>query len=348
MVDKKRITRRSALGLIAVGGFGLGAETFGFSEVTGTRGANVNTANDPQALLGIVGLLNGGAVDGDDVEIIELVNQADEQLDLDVDQSVGTGLSAADPFEDGPLAPGESTTLSVSCEGGAGSGFTTVGITVNSAVGERIRIEQLSRTFSIERDCPGGGDGSFFEVQSPETNSPIEEDEALDVEADIVNTGFDPDTQDIELDIDGTVVDTEADLSLDGGELDTVTLTWPEEDTAEGVYEVTVSSDDDSATEVVEVGVDDGFAYEIHSISAADGTGGGNTIEITVELTTDDPDAVLEIRTLRDDEERDSVEIENPGDTETRELDGRRQANEIEASLYDGDGNRRDTESIPW
>ena len=346
MVNKKRITRRSALGLLAVGGFGLGAETFGFSEVTGTRGANVSTTSDPGALLGIVGLLNGDAVDGDNVEIIELINQTDEQLDLDVDQSVGSGLSVADPFEDGPLAPGESTTLSVSCDGGAGSGFTTVGLNVNSAVGESIRIEQLSRTFSIERDCPGGGAGPFFEIQSMETNAPIDEDEALDVEADIVNTGLDPDTQDIELDIDGTVVDTEPDLTLDGGQSETVNLSWPEEDTAEGIYEATLSSDDDSASEVVEVGVDDGFTYEIHNISATDG--GGNTIEITVELTTDDPDAVLEIRTLRGEEERGSVEIENPGDTETRELDGRRQADEIEANLYDGDGNRRDTESIPW
>ena len=346
MVDKKRTTRRAALGLIAAGGFGLGAETFGFSEVTGTRGANVNTANDPDALLGVVDLLDGAAVDGDDVEIIELVNQADEPLDLDVDQSVGSGLTPADPFEDGLLDPGESTTLSVSCDGGSGSGFTTVGIDVNSAVGETILIEQLSRTFSVERDCPGGGDGPFFEIQGLETNSPIEEDEALDVQADIVNTGLDPDTQDIELDIDGTVVDTELDLTLDGGQSETVNLTWPEEDTAEGVYDATVSSDDDSATEVVEVGVDDGFTYEIHSVSGE--AAGGNRIDVTVELTTDDPDAVLEIRTLRDSGERDSVEIENPGSVETRELRGGNQTTELEANLYDGDGNRRDTKSEPW
>ena len=346
MVDKKRITRRSALGLIAVGGFGLGAETFGFSEVSGTRGANVNTASDPDALLGIIGLLNGGAVAGDNVEIIEVVNQTNEELDLDVNQSVGSGLSVANPFENGPLAPGESTTLSVSCDGGAGPGYTTVGLDVNSAVGNTIQIEQLSRTFSIERDCPGGDDGPFFEVQNVETNSPIDEDEALDVQADIVNTGLDPDTQDIELDIDGTVVDTEPGLTLGGGQSETVNLTWPEQDTAEGIYEATVSSEDDSASEVVEVGVDDTFTYEIHSISGEGA--GGNRVDVTVELTTDDPDAVLEIRTLRNGNERDSVEITNPGNVETRELRGGNQADEIEAHLYDGDGNLRDAESIPW
>lgn len=54
MADKNRITRRAALGLVGSGAVLLGAETFGFSNVTGTRSVNVETADNPEtALLGV-------------------------------------------------------------------------------------------------------------------------------------------------------------------------------------------------------------------------------------------------------------------------------------------------------
>jgi len=53
MPDRRQLTRRAALGLVAGGGLLATSETLGFSNVTAGRGVSIETADDANALLGL-------------------------------------------------------------------------------------------------------------------------------------------------------------------------------------------------------------------------------------------------------------------------------------------------------
>jgi PGF-CTERM protein len=84
-----------------------------------------------------------------------------------------------------------------------------------------------------------------FEVDIQSTNEPVAEGRTLQVEAEIENTDRNSDTQDVELEIDGTVRDTES-VALDGGESTTIELTWDTESGDGGTYQANVTSETDS------------------------------------------------------------------------------------------------------
>ncbi|SDL04545.1 PKD domain-containing protein [Natronorubrum texcoconense] len=89
--------------------------------------------------------------------ILTITNNVDESLALEVDVEFGeSGLVEADGFAT-ELSPGSQTTYAVTCEPGTGAGETTVDVTVHSATGDRISIEQVTESYEIERDCPGQG-----------------------------------------------------------------------------------------------------------------------------------------------------------------------------------------------
>lgn len=156
MVDRKRITRRMALGLVGAGTVGLGTETFGFSSVLPERGVQVSVGDSSDALLTIEPIDVVVTDQNAPTDVVRITNNTTEELALDVDVTVGAGLAESDGF-DSPLAVGAETTYAVTCEPGSGSGNTNVDVTVNSATGSTISIEGISQTYQIQRDCPGPG-----------------------------------------------------------------------------------------------------------------------------------------------------------------------------------------------
>jgi len=156
----------------------------------------------------------------------------------------------------------------------------------------------------------------FFAVEITSTSGPVVEAEPLDVTATIENTGESSDTQPIELRVDGATVDT-TQLSLDGGESESVTLTWENDDAPLGSYTAVVASEDDS--DAVDTSVNEPrpgelaggkqvFEVEITSTNAP--VAEGESLEVTAEVTNIGPESGTQTITLSSDGvERDSREI---------------------------------------
>lgn len=91
MVDKPRITRRAALCLIGGGtviAASDGLQTIGFSSVSAVRGTTVQTADDPDALLG---LLVSDTVKKNSRELlVEVTNNLTDDIDVTVSLDDGT------------------------------------------------------------------------------------------------------------------------------------------------------------------------------------------------------------------------------------------------------------------
>ena len=95
-------------------------------------------------------------------------------------------------------------------------------------------------------------DPAEFDVSITGTNTPIEQGVALTVDADIENVGGETGTQDIELVVGETVVDTTS-ISLEAGASSPLTLTADTDALEPGDYPVIVSSEDDTAETTVTI-----------------------------------------------------------------------------------------------
>ncbi|WP_290818209.1 hypothetical protein [Halovivax sp.] len=279
-------------------------------------------------------------IDGEGEEVIRLTNRSNVPFQsFTFDVSVGSGLTIAEEFDDGELVPDESTSLYLSCESGSGGGYTAVDVAIEEANGGSIAVTDLSRSYLIERDCPGGSDDPFFDVEITDTNSPIGEGDTLEVDARIRNTGIETDTQEVVLEIGNEQRDGET-VELDGGEEGEIELQWTE--TVAGTYDAIVRTDDEEDSTTVEVESDE--AYTIEHVSLSDG--GGNDIDVTVEVSTDDSDAILEIISWQGDEQRDRKTVS--AEDGTYSIAGRRQADQVQVNLRDGDDSVRHTVWREW
>ncbi|MFA9426293.1 hypothetical protein [Natronorubrum sp. A-ect3] len=95
-------------------------------------------------------------------------------------------------------------------------------------------------------------DPAEFDVSITGTNTPVEQGVALTVDADIENVGGETGTQDIELVVGETVVDTTS-ISLEAGASSPLTLTADTDALEPGDYPVIVSSEDDTAETTVTI-----------------------------------------------------------------------------------------------
>ncbi|WP_135365694.1 hypothetical protein [Halosimplex halophilum] len=111
-------------------------------------------------------------------DILRLRNNFDEALSLDVSVDPGSGLKEENGFATTVSANGGATTYSVSCDGNSGGGSTEVTVTVTSADGQSVAVQDAAYTFAIQRNCPGngsgggGGSGSGFDSIYAEDVSP--------------------------------------------------------------------------------------------------------------------------------------------------------------------------------
>jgi len=136
-------------------------------------------------------------------------------------------------------------------------------------------------------------DLDFFEVaiDTDESSLNVTGDQNVEVIADVENVGAQPGTQDIELSVDGTVVDAHSSLGLNDGEGQSVELSWSPDSDDRGEFELEVTSDDSSATATANI-IDDAF--------------------FDVSIDTD----ASELEVLQDDPVVIEADIENPGDVE--------------------------------
>lgn len=162
MPDNRRLTRRTALSLIAGGGLLTASETLGFTNVTGKRGVNVSTAEDAYALLGIDPEDDIGELTGNDgnVEVAALTNNLDEALEeIDVyieeipDADVGILTASADPRFD--VSAGGTSSAEVACaeEENVGERDVRFGI---DAHGSTVRVTDASFVVTIDIQCRKG------------------------------------------------------------------------------------------------------------------------------------------------------------------------------------------------
>ena len=120
---------------------------------------------------------------------------------------------------------------------------------------------------------------SEFDVEIDSVNEPVREGDTLEVEAVVENTDTSSDTQEIELELDGIVRDSET-LSLNGGNSGLVTLEWETDTGDAGEYEANVTSETDTESTDVDVNAPPSASFtrdlavpDVNEVVTFDGSG---------------------------------------------------------------------------
>lgn len=172
MPGKKQVTRRAALGLMAGGGLLAATQTLGFSNVTAGRGVSVDTATDPNALLGLENLSSGGKTP-------TFTNNAADEMDITLDSPDDATFTVVGGNQSGStvtfsLASGASQEVEVD-----GPDPTTVDIVVDlldggTKVGEitlqrDVSVSQASAVREIQGSANSAGNSGKYEFQLENT-----------------------------------------------------------------------------------------------------------------------------------------------------------------------------------
>ena len=188
-------------------------------------------------------------------------SEAEQQVELAVGE-LGTNSTLV------TLAGGASTTETLSVSTGAGDAgeYTATVSTEDATASANVTVTE-----------PGG-----FTVTIESTTSPVEEGESLLVVALVTNTGPEPETQTVELDV-GALGSNSTSLSLDGGESTAETFTLGTGAGDAGEYTATVASEDDTAsTSVTVVGPGEFTVSIVGTNSPVDP---GDTLTVEAEIT---------------------------------------------------------------
>jgi hypothetical protein len=148
---------------------------------------------------------------------------------------------------------------------------------------------------------------AFFEVTVNGTNSPVEGGENLTVNATVENTGEDPDSQAIELNISGLGEPFAAErVGLYGGNSTQVTLTNVTEGDDVGEYTAVVASEDDSDSVMVQITgrpVVTSIIVESAPVNYTDAGGNGRNVTVTYsEAMNESVDPTVELRNVSADD----------------------------------------------
>lgn len=184
------------------------------------------------------------------------------------------------------LDSGESTTVTLSwatANGDAGE-YTAAVASDNDTATTGVTVGASSGT---------GGDGGL-EVTIESTNTPVQEGQAVEVTAQVANTGSDERTEEVTLRSAGAARDSQT-VTLSGGDSTTVTFVWETEPGDAGEYTATVAGETDDATTTVTVeqasqGPDSTFAVTIDGVSTPDDGSGSFEVTTTIENTGETAD----------------------------------------------------------
>ncbi|PSQ49529.1 hypothetical protein BRD19_03625 [Halobacteriales archaeon SW_7_65_23] len=175
-------------------------------------------------------------------------------------------------------------------DGDAGTGDVTVA-SDNDTESRSVTVEEARANFSVSID---------------NTSAPVVEGDTLSVNATVKNVGDATGARDVNLtDFDGAEVDTQS-VSLAAEEKTTVTLNWSTSTGDAGSDNVTVASDNDSASRNVTVNAPAFFAVTIDSANASVTEGEDVVVDYTVENTggvSDTQDIIFRVNGTQNDTE---------------------------------------------
>lgn len=186
-------------------------------------------------------------------------------------------------------------------------GFLLIFSGVLASVGGKTNSEGRGCDDDMDLTAVDPLDPPYFDIVIDSTNSPVSEGEVLEVEVTITNTGDETGTQDVDLLIDGTVMDTTT-RTIDPGNESYVSLSWNTDTGAAGAYTANVSSEDDSDTTDVRVMEPPYFDVGIDSTNSP--VVEGETLEVDTTITnTGGETGTVDVELIVDGVKRDSVTI---------------------------------------
>jgi len=158
------------------------------------------------------------------------------------------------------------------------SKFSVIGVIIILLLAPIMGVS-ISETPKLEEDA-------FFsvEIDKEASDQEVVEGENLDIVAEIENIGGDHDTQDIELNHEGDLLDSVSGQPVQPGGQTNVTLTWETEVGDAGTYNLTVNSDDDEDYIEVTLFGRDYFTVQIDQTESDQKIVEGEDLNISAEI----------------------------------------------------------------
>jgi hypothetical protein len=254
----------------------------------------------------------GGISQGDSVRASIYYSGCDDRIDTDRTTVNEAGFFIDINSTNSPVDEGETFEVEARIENtGAQVGSQDIVMTVAGIEEDRKTVSldgqaAINKTFTWETEPGDAGDYAVtlyseddeaitdaeveeqaeFAVAIDSTNSPVAVGETLEVTATVENTDDVEDTQEVVLNIDGNRTDS-TNLTLDGGESETVTLEWPTGDSDLGNHTAEVASETDANETNVRVQQPAAFAVTIDSTNSAVAEGEELDVVVTGENVGD-------------------------------------------------------------
>jgi hypothetical protein len=177
------------------------------------------------------------------------ITSASSSFDVEITSLVGTSTGCLEATN---LGTGETVEINSAFEGDQFAIFQSElgGFEAGDVVVATLYDDPNDCTFALSSDSRTVQPAAVFEVSIDSTNSPVTEGETADVTASIENIGETQGTQTVELIIgdveSGRTLEDDSQLTLDSGESQQVVLSWDIGQADLGIYDATVTSEDDS------------------------------------------------------------------------------------------------------
>ena len=274
------------------------------------------TVNVPAAFDVAINNFNQPLIEGETLTVDATVSNTG---DLEATQTIRLAVDPdqGDTFD----TTADTTTITL-----AGDESQSVTLTYTTATGDAEAIDfevssnedREDRTVTVSEPAPAS-----FDVAITDFDDAVETGTDASVEYEIENTGDEEGTQDVAFSVDGTIEDTDVAETLAGGETKTGTFTYStgSDDTPE--IDVEVSTDDDSAQEVI--AVNEPANFQINAVTPS-----SDPIVVGQQLTFD-------------------VELENVGDLSAgRDITLSRDGETIQTTLVGLRGGDTDTVQLTY
>ncbi|WP_083867337.1 DUF7282 domain-containing protein [Natrialba taiwanensis] len=249
---------------------------FGYEEPliaeTPTAGEILGETAEPAAFAVEISETNSPVEQGDPLEVEALVeNVGGEAGEQDVELALDDTVVNATALE---LDANSSETVSLSAETSEiepGEYAATVA-TENETAETTVTIEEPP-------------DPAAFAVEIDGTNSPVEQGDPLEIEALVENVGGEAGEQDVELALDGTVVDSTS-VALDPTATEAVSLSAATSELEPGEYAATVATENETAETTVTVAEPaDPAEFSIVDLSAPSSFVAGQDVTVAATIT---------------------------------------------------------------
>jgi len=232
-----------------------------------TSTANVSVLAEAEFLLNIT-QVKQGVVEGEPLTVdYDITNPGDVQATQDIDFAVDGTVEATE------------TNVTVT----AGATISRV-FTYETTTGDAPSVEvSVSSADDTDTETAPVGEPAFFAVNITGVDTPVTEGETTTVDYEVTNTGDTQGIQTLTLTVDGTEEDNRTDVALDSGATVTGTFTYQTVDGDAPSVDLSVASEDDTATETVTVNEPPFFAVSVTGVDTP--VTEGETATVDYEVT---------------------------------------------------------------